>query len=41
MSDGTIVTQMAEHPKLSSAVLTVLLLISQSGMVAANGIHGP
>lgn len=40
MSDGTIATRMAKHPKLTGALLTVLLALTQSGVVAAGG-HYP
>ncbi len=43
MSDGTIAAYLAQHPKLTATVLTILLLLSQSGVVAAGEktIAGP
>ncbi|WP_267900538.1 DUF7503 family protein [Halocatena pleomorpha] len=36
MSDDRITTRVAKHPKLVSGLLTVLLILSQAGMVAAD-----
>lgn len=35
MSDGTIAAYLAQHPKLTTALLSVLLVLSQSGVAAA------
>lgn len=35
MSDGRIAARAAKHPKLISGLLTVLVVLSQAGVVAA------
>lgn len=42
MSDSTLETYVAEHPKMAGVLFTILLLLSQAGTVAAGGsIYGP
>lgn len=35
MSDGSIAAYLAKHPKLTTAFMTILLVVSQSGVAAA------
>ncbi len=42
MSDSTVTSYLAEHPKMAGVLFTVLLLLSQAGSVAAaNGCSTP
>lgn len=37
MSESKIASYLAEHPRMAGVLFTVLLLLSQTGTVAANG----
>jgi hypothetical protein len=44
MSDDTLATFVAEHPKMAGVLFTTLMLLSQAGSVMAghgNGYPGP
>jgi hypothetical protein len=41
MSDNTISTWLAENPKMTGVLFTMMLLLSQAGTVAAGGAAGP
>jgi hypothetical protein len=43
MSDGVLATYVAEHPKMTGVLFTLLVLLAQTGTVAANngGYVGP
>jgi hypothetical protein len=44
MSDDTLATYLAEHPKMAGVLFTTMLLLSQAGSVAAgigSGSPGP
>jgi hypothetical protein len=44
MSDNTVASYLAEHPKMTGVLFTALMLLSQAGTVIAgnaNGTGGP
>ncbi|WP_267900516.1 DUF7503 family protein [Halocatena pleomorpha] len=41
MSDSIIVERLAEHPKLTTAIFTVLVVLSQSGVAVARNATFP